>query len=66
MDIDLLIEDLRINQRFILASQTYLVVNVDFRIEHNHYVVTARSEDTILYTMLELKIQPRAIFNTLT
>lgn len=62
---EVFIEDLQINQRFILAGQTYRVINVDFQFDYNHYVVTARSEDRILYTMLEIKMQPRSPFTTL-
>ena len=65
MDEQTMIEDLRINERFLMAGQTYVVINVDYKFDYNHYVVTARSQDTVLYTMLELKIQSRTPFRTL-
>jgi len=65
MDEQTTIEDLSINQRFLLAGQSYVVINVEFQFDYNHYIVTARSQDTVLYSMLEFKIQPRTPFRTL-
>lgn len=63
MDRDQIVDELKINQRFILAGDVYIVQNVDFEIDYNMYKITARNND--YENPLELRVPANTPFATL-